>query len=101
MSPRDPDAVRTAAAVRSSLKEFAAGRPVGFFASSIELQTVAAAEGGGVAIVPDFMAETEPRLIAIDEGREPLRRDVWLVTHRDLSHAPAVRVVMEALRGAM
>ncbi len=83
------------------LREFAAGRPVGFFASSIELHTVAAAEGGGVAILPDFMAETQPGLIAIDEGREPLRRDVWLVTHRDLSHAPAVRAVMEALRGAM
>lgn len=83
------------------LKEFAAGRPVGFFASSLELHMVAAVENGGVAILPDFIAETEPRLVAIDEGREPLRRDVWLVTHRDLSHAPAVRAVMEALKAAV
>ncbi|PKR87336.1 LysR family transcriptional regulator [Pleomorphomonas diazotrophica] len=83
------------------LRAFAAGRPVGFCANSAELQMAAAVAGAGVAILPDFLAETAPRLVAIDDGEAPLQRDVWLVTHRDLSHTPAVRAVVEALTAAI
>jgi DNA-binding transcriptional LysR family regulator len=83
------------------LKEFAAGRRVGFFASSAELQMAVAAAGGGIVILPDFMAETEPRLVAIDEGRDPLTREVWLAVHTDLHAVPAVQAVVQALKAAM
>ena len=83
------------------LKAFAAGRPVGFFASSLELQMVAAIENGGIAILPDFMAEAESRLVAIDEGREPLKREVWLAVHADLHAVPAVQAVVQALKAAV
>ncbi|MBS1165322.1 MAG: LysR family transcriptional regulator [Proteobacteria bacterium] len=83
------------------LKAFAAGRPVRLFANSAELQMAAALADGGVAILPDFIAEAEPRLVAIDEGREPLKREVWLAVHTDLHAAPAVRAVVEALKVAM
>jgi DNA-binding transcriptional LysR family regulator len=83
------------------LKAFAAGRPVRLFANSVELQMAAALAGGGVAILPDFIAEAEPRLVAIDEGREPLKREVWLAVHADLHGAPAVQAVVEALKAAM
>lgn len=83
------------------LKAFAAGRPVGFLASSLDLQMAAAIAGGGIAILPDFMAETEPCLTTIDEGCAPLRREVWLAVHADLHGAPAVRAVVEALKAAM
>ena len=83
------------------LKAFAAGRPIRLFANSAELQMAAALAGGGVAILPDFMAEAEPRLVTIDEGREPLKREVWLAVHTDLHGAPAVRAVVEALKAAM
>jgi DNA-binding transcriptional LysR family regulator len=83
------------------LCEFAGDRPVVFTGSTSEIQQAAAREGLGIAILPDFLAENDPGLVAIAEDRPPLAREVWLVVHRDLKEAPAVRAVMTCLKDAL
>jgi DNA-binding transcriptional LysR family regulator len=83
------------------LREFAGDRPVVLTGSTSEIQQAAAREGLGVAILPDFLAETDAGLVVIPEDRLPLTREVWLVVHGDLREVPAVRAVMTCLKEAM
>jgi len=60
-------------------------------------QTAAAASGLGVALLPDYLGDGDPRLRACDSTLHPPQRDLWLVVHEDIRHAPRVRVVMDYL----
>jgi DNA-binding transcriptional LysR family regulator len=95
------DGTMTDAAQTKRLKVFAAGRPIRFLANTSEMQLAAARAGGGIAILPDFQRAEAPELVVIDDGAEPLRRDIWLVVHADLRTSPAVRAVAEALKSAL
>lgn len=79
------------------LFELAAGRPIAIRSSVLEFQAAAARLGGGVVLLPDFaVADGLERI----EDEDPLTREVWLVVHAEIRDVPAVRVVMEALKGA-
>lgn len=82
------------------LLEFAAGRPVSFRASSLDLQVQAAAAGVGIALLPDFMAGPEAGLSPLGFLKTPLKREIWLVVHPDIRQAPAIRATINALTGA-
>lgn len=94
------DGMMAASPQSRRLRELAAGRPVGMVASSSELQLAAAVAGGGVALLPDFMVAAHSGLVIAATGETPLVRDVWLAVHADLRTAPAVRAVVETLKGA-
>jgi len=79
------------------LKAIAAGRDIVLRTSDLENQAAAARAGVGLAALPHFMGEGDPRLGRYRTDRKPVSRDVWLVVHRDLRHTPAVRAVMEFL----
>ncbi|MBB3308464.1 DNA-binding transcriptional LysR family regulator [Rhizobium sp. BK196] len=81
------------------LFERAAGRPITIRSSVLEFQAAAARLGGGVVLLPDFAVSDGDGLQRI-EDEASLRREVWLVVHAEISDVPAVRVVMEALKGA-
>jgi DNA-binding transcriptional LysR family regulator len=83
------------------LKKFAAGRMIRFLANTTELQLAAVRAGAGIGILPDFMMEQEGELVIVDDGEQPLRREIWLAVHVDLRTAPAVRAVADCLREAM
>ena len=95
------DAIMADAPQSRRLQDFADGRPVGFLANTQELHLAAARAGGGVAILPDFLAADDPALARVDDGANPLRREIWLAVHADLRTAPAVRVVVNALKEAI
>lgn len=94
------DAAMAEAPQQAHLVAFAAGRPIVLRASTAEIQQTAARAGLGIAILPDFLAETDPLLVRVPEQGPPCLRDVWLVVHDDVKAAPAVRAVMEALKAA-
>ncbi|EJJ28390.1 LysR family transcriptional regulator [Rhizobium sp. CF142] len=81
------------------LFELAAGRPIAIRSSVLEFQAAAARLGGGVVLLPDFAAQGITGLERI-EDEDPLTREVWLVVHAEIRDVPAIRVVMEALKGA-
>ena len=60
-------------------------------------QAAAARAGFGVALLPQFLAANDSRLMAISLEVSPLKRDLWLVTRRDVGKAPLIRAVIDYL----
>jgi DNA-binding transcriptional LysR family regulator len=69
-------------------------RPIAMRANSAELQLSFAKEGGGVAMLPDFLAMGEP---LVPVGGDVLRREAWLVIHADMMGSGPVRAVADAV----
>ncbi len=79
------------------LDAFMAGRPVAFRASDTAALAAAAAAGLGVALLPAFLGDGDPRLARLACPEPPPRRDIWLAVHDDLRRAPRIRAVMDFL----
>jgi len=79
------------------LKTIAGRRDIVLRTSDLENQAAAARAGLGLAALPHFMGDGDPRLERYESGEKEVGRDVWLLVHRDLRRAPAVRAVMEFL----
>ena len=65
--------------------------------SFLTLQQMAAA-GLGRAILPCFLAETDPRLTRQDFRLPDLSVDIWVASHSDLATIPRIRAVREHLQ---
>ena len=79
------------------LQAVAAGNEIVMRTNDLENQVAAARTGVGLAVLPHFLGDPDPRLKRYDVTPAPPSRDVWLLVHRDLRHAPLVRAVMEFL----
>jgi DNA-binding transcriptional LysR family regulator len=79
------------------LKQIAGARAIVLRTSDLENQAAAARAGVGLAALPHFLGDGDSRLERHDAGQKQVGRDVWLVVHRDLRRAPAVRAVMDFL----
>jgi DNA-binding transcriptional LysR family regulator len=75
------------------LMRFAASREIVLRSNDLENQAAAARTGMGLAALPKFLGEADPRLERHDIGGRPVGREVWLVVHRDLRRTPTVRIV--------
>jgi DNA-binding transcriptional LysR family regulator len=75
----------------------AAGREIVLRTNDLENQVAAARTGVGLALLPHFVGDPDPRLKRYDVTPAPPSRDVWLLVHRDLRDSPLVRAVMEFL----
>lgn len=82
------------------LYEIAAGRPVVLTASTAEIQLAAVRSGGGVAMLPEFLAEGDQTLRRVDAGEPAFHRDIWMAVHSDMKAAAGVRTVCETLKAA-
>jgi DNA-binding transcriptional LysR family regulator len=79
------------------LRIIAAGNEIVLRTNDLENQAAAARTGVGVAVLPNFLGDSDPRLERCDATPPPPSRDVWLLVHRDISQTPLVRAVMEFL----
>jgi DNA-binding transcriptional LysR family regulator len=79
------------------LEAVADGREIVMRCNDLENQATAARAGLGLAALPHFLGDGDPRLERHEAGRKEIGRDVWLLVHRDLRRVPAVRVVMAFL----
>ncbi|MEI2387617.1 LysR family transcriptional regulator [Breoghania sp. JC706] len=80
------------------LREIANGRPIAFTASTAEIQLAAAQAGAGIAVLPDFMVQDDPTLVAMEAYGAIVRRDIWLAIHSDMKSVPRIRATIEILR---
>ncbi|MEJ2016524.1 MAG: hypothetical protein P8X61_13150 [Limibacillus sp.] len=64
-------------------------------ANALLHQARAAAEG--LALLPCFLGEADPRLIALEKPLAPLESKLWLLTHADLRGAPRIRACLDLL----
>jgi DNA-binding transcriptional LysR family regulator len=69
--------------------------------NDLETQAAAARAGLGVAALPHYLGDGDPRLQRHAVTERPISRDVWLAVHRDLRQVPAVRAVMEFLASCL
>ncbi len=60
-----------------------------------ELQWRAACGEIGLAVLPDFLGAIS-NLVRLQDDY-PMSAEIWLVTHEDLRHSPAIRLVMDFL----
>ncbi len=66
-----------------------------FSASSLILEAVAA--GAGLAMLPTFVGEDDPRLIRLSGPFDSLAFDLWMVAHPSARRRPRVRWTMDRL----
>jgi DNA-binding transcriptional LysR family regulator len=79
------------------LEKFASGRSFSIRANTLEIQQAVARAGGGIAILPDFMAATDSGLVAAYPD-SLITRELWLAVHSDLASAAAIRTVINCLK---
>lgn len=60
-------------------------------------QIAAARAGFGIALLPHFMAATDPGLVEVSLARSPPKRELWLLTRRDVQANQRIRVVADFL----
>jgi DNA-binding transcriptional LysR family regulator len=65
------------------------------FRCNSSLSLLAAVRAGmGVAVLPCFVAATDPELVRL-EAPEPVHHELWILFHADLGRTPRVRAVIE------
>jgi DNA-binding transcriptional LysR family regulator len=78
-----------------ALRQLAGDRRYVFLANDVLSLCAAARDGLGIAMLPDFVAQPYPALVAVDPAAPPLCREIWLAVHADVRRSPAVRLVMD------
>jgi DNA-binding transcriptional LysR family regulator len=66
--------------------------------NNITGQWMAAVAGLGVAVLPSFIAEPDPRLIQVLEESVTIRRKYWLAVPRELQRLARLRVARQELK---
>jgi DNA-binding transcriptional LysR family regulator len=72
----------------------------GFQSSSIFAQLTATRNGLGLCVLPLFIARQYPELCCV-LPEVILKRDYWIVCHRDMLQVPRIRSVMDYLRASV
>ena len=72
----------------------------GRFNSEI-VQLAAAKANFGIAMIPCYLGDSEPSLCRVPPGIPQPNRDIWLLTHKDLSETARVKVFMDFMAQAL
>jgi DNA-binding transcriptional LysR family regulator len=73
------------------------GRRVVLRSNDMDVQASAARSGLGIALLPCYLGDADPRLLKF-QGREDFpAREIWMLVHADLRHASRVRSGMDFL----
>lgn len=75
------------------------GRSPALVVTSLYAQLVAARESLGMAVLPCFLAASEPSLRHVPSEADTIKQDLWLVLHSDLVASARVRAVADFLEG--
>lgn len=63
--------------------------------SSLVAQLQATLMGGGICVLPHFMAVNEPRLVPVLPETVSIVRSFWLIVHADLKEVARIRATMD------
>jgi DNA-binding transcriptional LysR family regulator len=79
------------------LKVLAGDRGFALRSNDLANLLTAARAGLGLAVLPCIMTHDVPELIEVPTQSPPLRRELWLLFHRDAGRMPAVRAVIDRI----
>ncbi|HEY9213161.1 MAG TPA: LysR family transcriptional regulator [Ancylobacter sp.] len=80
-----------------AVRRLAGGAELALRLNTVELQIAMVKAGGGLAMLPDFLASEDPVLACANDD-EAVHREVWLVLHTDMKGSLPVRLVANCLR---
>ena len=60
------------------------------YSTALRPSRAAASSGLGAALLPNFIGDTDPRLLRLDLGALQTRQELWLLYHRDLKSSRRV-----------
>jgi len=95
----DPDSDYAEAAIRRLL-DMGIAPDGGFICSSVFAQARAAAGGGGIALLPDYIVEPGLDLVPVLPNEISVILDLWLLTHADVASRARVRAVANVISRA-
>lgn len=72
--------------------------PSAFRSTSLVAQYHSAVTGMGIAMLPTFVGEPDPRLVRVLPADVRVMREFWLTVHNDIQHISRVRHVVEFLQ---
>jgi len=84
-------------AYRAWLRRYGLEDAVTIHHSSASGLLAAVRAGGGLAVLPSFIADRDPDLVRCLEPKRSDDSELWLLTHERLRHTPRVRAVMDFL----
>lgn len=79
------------------LKLLAGDRSFALRSNDLANLLTAARAGLGLAVLPCIMTRDAPDLVSVPTRLPPLTRELWLLFHRDIGRAPAVRAVIDRI----
>ncbi|WP_114088928.1 LysR family transcriptional regulator [Thalassospira profundimaris] len=79
------------------LEDRRAGRPVVVRSNDMDVQAACARAGVGVALLPCYLGDADPQLRKLKGQEDFPAREIWMLVHADLRHAPRVRSGMDFL----
>jgi DNA-binding transcriptional LysR family regulator len=83
------------------LLALAAGRPLALRTNDLASLHQATAAGAGLAALPRFLGDEDPRLQRLEGDARAAARELWLLVHPDLRGSPRVRLVLDCLAAAI
>lgn len=85
------------APLRMWLEAYAAGRPMPLRTNDLEAAAGLARQGWGIALLPRFLGDADPGLVAWSPGDAPAPRTLYLTMHPDVRRATRVRRLADQL----
>ncbi len=79
------------------LEDRRAGRSVVLRSNDMDVQAASARAGLGVALLPCYLGDADPHLQKLPGQEDCPTREIWMLVHADLRHAPRVRNGMDFL----
>lgn len=83
------------------LDEIVRSAPVRFRSTSVIAQYQATLQGQGLAVLPCFLAQTDPRLRCVLPEQIQLRRRFWMFCHEEQRHNPNLTSLWHFLKQAV
>lgn len=83
------------------LEEVVSNPNIVFHSSSMIAQMFAAADGGGIVMLPSFSRAERFGLRPLLLDEVDVRRTVWMTAHRDRCYMPRIKAVQNYLRGIL
>ncbi|MFM2480939.1 LysR family transcriptional regulator [Celerinatantimonas sp. YJH-8] len=68
--------------------------PIILRSNDLLIQLAAVKSGMGIALLPDYLANKNPDLIALPQSEGPLERELWISCHKDIRSVPTIMTVM-------
>lgn len=95
------ESIEATTPITQEIQRIVAGRPVTLRCTTFGAQREAAAVGGGVVVMPDWMVDREPRLVRARPEAPAWTQPIWLLLRADVGRVARVRLVADGIVEAL